>query len=251
MPIAYTRAVSPALPACVLTHLARAPIDIGRAMAQHAAYEQALADAGCTLRRLPDLPDAPDGVFVEDTAILLGQHAIIARPGATSRAAETASVSRALQADFTLHELAGGMLDGGDVLHIERTLFVGRSSRTDASGAASLAQLVEPLGLTVVPVEVRGCLHLKTAVTWLGDALLLNPDWIDLAPLAALPCLLVAPGEAWAANTLRIGETVHVSAGNPATTAQLRKRGYHVQEIDVSELQKAEAGLTCLSLITT
>ena len=116
MPIAYTRAVSPALSSCALTHLARTPIDLQRALAQHAAYEAALAAAGCTLERLPALPGAPDGVFVEDTALLLGDHAIIMRPGAASRAEETASVAAHLRQRFTVHHLAEGFLDGGELV---------------------------------------------------------------------------------------------------------------------------------------
>ncbi len=249
MPIAYTRAVSPALPRCALTHLARAPIDMARALAQHAAYERALAGAGCAVRRLADLPGAPDGVFVEDTAILLGRHAIITRPGNAARAGETASTAEGLAGDFTLHALAEGMLDGGDVLRVGGTLFVGQSARSDAAGARALAALAAPLGFAVVPVAVHGCLHLKTAVTWLGDALLVNAAWIDTAAFAALPLVPVAPGENWAANTLRIGDTIFAAAGNSATNARLRERGYGVQELEIDELQKAEAGLTCLSLI--
>jgi dimethylargininase len=230
--------------------VARAPIDVARAVAQHAAYEQALAGAGCRVRRLPDLPHAPDGVFVEDTAVLLGRHAVITRPGETARAAETASVAAAFAGDFTVAHLAKGMLDGGDVLRVGSTLFVGQSTRTDAAGGASLAALVRPLGFGVVGIAVHGCLHLKTAATWLGDALLVNPDWIDTAPFGTLPRLRVAEGENWAANTLRIGDMILAAAGSPRTNAQLRQRGYTVQELDIEELQKAEAGLTCMSLIS-
>lgn len=250
MPIAYTRAVSPALPACALSHVARSPIDLARAVAQHAAYERALASAGYTLRRLPDLPHAPDGVFVEDTAILLGRHAIITRPGAASRAAETVTVAASLEAEFTVHDLAGGMLDGGDVLRVGSTLFVGRSTRTDAAGAAALAALVGKLGFAVVPVDVRGCLHLKTAATWLGDALLINPAWVDTISFGALPRVYVAPAEPWAANTLRMNGTIWLATGNPETATSLRKQGYKVYELAIGELQKAEASLTCMSLLS-
>ena len=250
MPIAYTRAVSPALSSCALTHLARAPIDVAAAMAQHAAYERALAAAGCRMRRLPDLPHAPDGVFVEDTAILLGRHAIIARPGEAARAAETVSTAAALDGDFTVHRLASGRLDGGDVLRVGATLFVGQSTRTDEAGADALAAVAAPLGFAVVRVAVHGCLHLKTAATWLGDAMLMNSAWIDPAPFAALPCLHVAKGEDWGANILHVSETILAAAGSPETNAQLRAQGYGVEEVQMSELQKAEAGLTCMSLLS-
>src|SRR3954447_21182962 len=129
---AFTRAVSPRLPECALTHLDRTPIDVCRAIAQHAAYEQALADAGFEVHRLPELADDPDAVFVEDTALLLDGHAIITRPGAASRAGEAESTAAGLAAEFELHRIERGFLDGGDVLRIGRSLNVGVSTRTDA-----------------------------------------------------------------------------------------------------------------------
>jgi dimethylargininase len=249
MPIAYTRAVSPALSACALTHIDRTPIDVTRAEAQHAAYEQALRKAGCTIHRLPPLPDAPDGVFVEDTAIVLGEHVIITRPGAAARADETASTAIGLADRFTLHHLSEGTLDGGDVLRVERTLFVGESTRTDDAGAAALARLAGPLGFEVVTVRVLGCLHLKSAVTWLGDGLLLNPEWVDPAPFGSLRRVSVAAGEAGAANTLRIGDIVLSALSFPSTARLLEGLGYGVELLDASELQKAEAGISCMSLI--
>jgi dimethylargininase len=255
MPIAYTRAPSANLNNCQLTHVDRVPIDAARAAAQHAAYEAALTAAGCRVVRLPPLPDAPDGVFVEDTALLLGETAVITRPGNAMRADETDSVARALAADFRVIRLTAGRLDGGDVLRVDNTLFAGLSTRTDRAGIGALTAVVGALGLSVVPVPVAGSLHLKTAVTWLGPAadgrgwLLANPAWVDPAAFDGINYLPVAPGDDWAANTLRLGGTVLVAAGAPRTAARLRARGYHVVSLDISELQKAEAGLTCLSLI--
>ena len=188
MPLAYTRAVSPRLAECALTHLDRQAIDPARAAVQHAAYEQALADAGFEVVRLPELAEDPDAVFVEDTALLLGGHAVITRPGAASRADEVHSTADGLEPFFTVHHLGAGVLDGGDVLRIGTTLYVGQSSRTDAAGTAALADLVAPLGFTVVPVELGRCLHLKTAVTYAGrDTVLINPDWV-------YPALFVGAG---------------------------------------------------------
>ena len=255
MPTAYTRAPSVKLDNCQLTHVDRVPIDAARAVAQHAAYEAALRTAGCRVVRLPALPDAPDGVFVEDTALLLGETAVITRPGNAARAAETDSVAQALAADFRLIRLAAGRLDGGDVLRVNGTLFVGLSTRTDHAGIDALKAAVGALGLSVVPVPVAGSLHLKTAVTWLGAGadgrawLLANPAWVDPAAFDGIDYLAVAPGDDWAANTLRVGGTVFVAAGAPRTAATLRASGYHVVSLDISELQKAEAGLTCLSLV--
>ena len=254
MPTAYTRAVSPRLAECALTHLDRSPIDVARAADQHAAYETALVGARCRIMRLPDLPEDPDGVFVEDTAILLGGDAIITRPGAPSRAGEVDSSAAGLAGEFQVHRLTAGTLDGGDVLRIERTLYVGLSSRTDADGAAGLAAIVAPLGYRLVTVEPAQCLHLKTAVTYAGrDAagqptILVNPDWVDPRLFHGVQAVAVA--EPSAANCLRVGDRLILPAGNPRTAELLTTLGFDLVEVDVSELQKAEAGVTCMSLVT-
>ena len=256
MPLAFTRAVSPRLAECALTHLDRNPIDAARAARQHAAYEQALKDAGFDVVRLPELADDPDAVFVEDTALLLGEHAIITRPGAASRAGEIYSTAEGLNSHFTVNFLSAGTLDGGDVLRIENTLYVGQSSRTDAMGTAALESLVSPLGFWVVPVELDACLHLKTAVTFAGlddqgvPSVLINPDWVDPAIFTGTEPLLVPEHEPFAANVVRAGDRLIMAAGSPATAAMLREYGFKVVEIDLSELQKAEAGGTCMSLIS-
>jgi len=255
MPLAFTRGVSPRLIDCELTFLGRQPIDLERAAAQHAAYERAIAGAGFELVRLPDLPDAADSVFVEDTAILLGDHAVITRPGAASRRAETDSTASALADRFELHRITRGRIDGGDVLRIGRTIYVGQSSRTDCAGAVALANIAAPLGYEVVPVPLDACLHLKTAATYLGhdadgcDVVLLNRDWIDPAIFGAAQIVACAPPEPFAANALKVSDRLIVSASHPQTSERLRARGFEVQEVDVSELEKAEAGLTCMSLI--
>ena len=256
MPLAFTRAVSPRLAECALTHLGRQPIDVARAVEQHATYEQALRDAGFDVIRLPDLPDDPDAVFVEDTAILLGEHAIITRPGTASRAGEIYSTAQALKPHFTVHHLAAGALDGGDVLRVENTLYVGQSSRTDAMGTQALEAVVSPLGFWVVPVELDRCLHLKTAATFAGlddqgvPTLLLNPDWVDPAVFTGVEPLFVPEDEPFAANVVLAGDRLIMAAGSPGTAASLRDRGFKLVEIDLSELQKAEAGGTCMSLIS-
>lgn len=256
MPLAFTRAVSPRIAECALTHLDRKPIDPSRATAQHAAYEQALKDAGFEVVRLPELAEDPDAVFVEDTAILLGEHAIITRPGAASRAGEIYSTAEGLKAHFTVHFLPAGTLDGGDVLRIENTLYVGQSSRTDMAGTRALEAIVAPLGYWVVPVELDRCLHLKTAVTFAGlddqgvPTLLVNPDWVDPTLFAGTEALWVPENEPFAANVVLAGDRLIIAAGSPGTSAMLRDYGFNVVEVDVSELQKAEAGGTCMSLIS-
>jgi len=255
MGTAFTRAVSPRIAECELTHLERVPIDPARAAAQHAAYEQALRDSGFDVVRLPDLPDQPDAVFVEDTALLLDGHAIITRPGVSSRAREVESTAAGLAGRFELHRLETGFLDGGDVLRIGRTIYVGRSSRTDAAGIAELGRIGSRLGYRVVEAELRDCLHLKTGATFAGpDArgtpvLLFNPKCVDPAQFEAVEPLAVHEHEPAAANCLRAGHGLVLPAGNPRTAERLRDCGFEIVEIDVSELQKAEAGVTCMSLV--
>ena len=245
---AFTRAVSPRLAECQLTHLPRVPIDPARAAAQHAAYEQALAEAGFEIVRLPELADDPDAVFVEDTALILGEHAVITRPGVASRADEVESTADGLRDHFQLHRIESGHVDGGDVLRIGQRLYVGVSTRTDRAGIAALAELVRPLGYEVVAAETGACLHLKTGATFAGDGVLIyDPATIDPRQFDGVEPLAVM--EAAAANCVRAGNRLILPAGNPRTADSLRARGFHVIEVDVSELQKAEAGVTCMSLI--
>lgn len=247
---AFTRAVSPRLAECQLTHLKRVPIDAAKASSQHAAYEKALTEARFELIRLPDLPEHPDAVFVEDTVILLDSNAVITRPGAASRADETSSSAAALSGLFELHRIERGFLDGGDVLRIGKRLYVGRSTRTNREGIAALAELIRPLGFEVVEAELRDCLHLKSGATFAGDGVLLyNQRCVDPAQFTGVDAVAVSPDEPAAANCVRAGEHVIMPAGNPETVAMLRDRGFTVVEVDVSELQKAESGVTCMSLI--
>ena len=252
---AFTRAVSPLLAKCELTHLERVPIDPHAAELQHSAYEHALADAGFDIIRLPDLPDHPDAVFVEDGALLLGGHAIILRPGAASRAGETPSTAAGLAAHFELHRLESGFLDGGDVLRIGQTIYVGRSTRTDAAGISELVRIAASLGYRVVEAKLRDCLHLKTGATHAGPdsggtpVLLFNPRCVDPAQFADVEPMAVDEREPAAANCLRVADRLILPAPSRHTAGALRDRGFDVIEVDVSELQKAEAGVTCMSLI--
>ena len=252
---AFTRAVSPNLADCELTHLERVPVDAAAAAVQHAAYEQALADAGFAIIRLPDLPDHPDAVFVEDTALLLGDHAVILRPGAASRAGETQSTAAGLANHFELHRLENGFVDGGDVLTIGETIYVGLSTRTDGAGITNLRRIVSGFGYRVIEAELGDCLHLKTGATFIGSdgsgipVLLFDPRSIDSAQFAGVEPMAIDIAERPAANGLRINDRLIVPAGNPRTIERLRARGFDVVEIDVSELQKAESGVTCMSLI--
>lgn len=253
--LAFTRAVSPRLPDCALTHLARRPIDVDRAVSQHAAYEDALAAAGFEVVRLPPLPEFADGVFVEDTAIVLGDHALITRPGAASRGGEVESTAAGLADRLEVRWIEAGFVDGGDVLRIGDTLFVGLSGRTDRAGLEALARAAAPLGISVAAVPVAGCLHLKTAVTFAGPDAAGRPVLVhDPAAVAAgcfgwVDAIAVSPDEPAGANVLRAGSRLFVAANAPRTAKRLAARGFDVVALDMSELQKAEAGLTCMSLI--
>lgn len=249
---AITRAISDKIAECELSFLPRQPIDLARAREQHRQYEEALAQAGAQrIIRLPAEPDLPDSVFVEDTAVVLDELAVIARPGAESRRDETASVAEALSAFRPLAFIESpATLEGGDVMRVDRTLYVGLSARTNQAGVDQLRAIVEPHGYRVSPVEISGCLHLKTACTYLGRrTILANRRWINIEPLAEFALFDVHEEELWAANTLTIGDTVLMAEGALRTRARLEERGFKIRTIDNSELRKAEAGLTCSSLI--
>ena len=251
---AVTREVSRAVGHCELTHLERWPIDVELARAQHRAYEETLGRLGCEVHRLLEEPELPDSVFVEDVALVLDEVAVILRPGAASRRPETDSVARALAPHRRLAPLLGpGTVDGGDVVRVGRDLVVGRSSRSDAAGTAELAGVVRPYGYTVREAAVSGCLHLKSAVTAIGEGtLLIHRAWVDPTDLSDWRLIEVDPGEPYAANALRVEETlVYPATAFPATAEKLERHGYRLEPVDLSELAKAEGAVTCCSLVFT
>ena len=249
--IALTREISPALRNCELTHLAREPIDVERARSQHEAYERALAELGCAVHRLPAGAEMADSVFIEDTAVVLDEVAVITRPGAPSRRAETPAVADALAAYRRLVRLqAPARLDGGDVLVADRTVFVGRSERTNMTGIRQLRDALRRHGYTVQPVDVHGCLHLKTAVTSVGDGrLLINRAWVPAEAFAGRELIDVDPDEPFAANALRIGERIIYPDSFPRTRALLEAHGIEIVPVPADELAKAEGAVTCCSLV--
>jgi dimethylargininase len=251
--IALTRGVSPAMARCELTHLPREPIDLRLAEAQHREYERALASLGCEVVSLPADPDLADSVFVEDVVVVLDEIAVVTRPGAESRRGETAAVAGALVPYRRVTSIAApGTLDGGDVLRLGRRLFVGLSGRSNEAGVEQLRAVAWPYGYTVTGVPVRGCLHLKSAVTQVGpDAVLLNPAWVDPGVFGAVRVIDVDPAEPYAANGVLLGSTLIYPASFPRTRARLEAAGVALRVIDVSELQKAEGAVTCCSVIFT
>ena len=245
---AITRAVSPTIAACELTYREREAIDVALAGEQHRAYEMCLAELGVEVVSLAAEPDYPDAVFVEDAAIVLDELAVMTRLGAESRRGESVSVARELERHRPLRWLREpATLDGGDVMQAGKTLFVGVTGRSSAAGIGQLAAAVEPFGYRVRPVVVRGCLHLKSACSYIGDAVLVHRPWVDEAALAGMR--LIDVPEKCGANVLAIGETVLVPAAAPRTAELLRGLGRQVRLLDNSELMKAEGALTCCSLI--
>jgi dimethylargininase len=251
MPIALTREISSAIARCELTYLPRVPIDLAVARAQHAEYEKCLEDSGCRVIQLAAEADAPDCVFVEDAAVVLPEIAIVMRPGAASRRGEARAVAAALSQYRPLARIAApGTMDGGDVLAVGHLVFVGISGRTNREGASQLRAILAPYGYEVQEVEVRGCLHLKSAVTLAGkNLLLMNSAWLPPDPFSSFDRVEVDPLEPWAANAVSVLGQVILAASLPRTHERLRKRGLQVRAVEASELAKAEGALTCCSLI--
>ena len=249
--IALVREVPQSIADCELTHLARAPISLTRARAQHAEYVATLAELGCEVRSLPATPSLPDSVFVEDTVVALDEIAVLTRPGAESRRSELESMGEMLR---PLRPLAAirepGTLDGGDVLVLDREIVVGLSQRSNAAGASQLAAAVTPLGYTVRTVPVTGCLHLKSAVTRAGDDLLvMNTGWMDAGLFDGWRVVSCDPSEPFGANVLWTGGTVLHAAEHVRTRGRLEEAGCRVVAVPNRELAKAEGGVTCCSVL--
>ena len=250
--IAFTRAVPSSISRCELTHLSREPIDIDVARAQHERYESALRAAGADVTRLSDRDDLPDAVFVEDTAVVFDEIAVLTRPGMESRRAEVDSVREALAAHRTLATIeAPATLDGGDVLVLDRDVLVGLTPRTNILGVQRLRAILAPLGYEVRAAPVRGCLHLKSAVTRAGTrTLVANPSWVDPALMPGWDVVPVDAREPHAANVLWLGGTTIVAESFERTNASLgRATDSELVTVPASELAKAEGGVTCCSLI--
>ncbi len=249
--LALTHAPSPKMAACELTYIPRVPIDYPRALEQHAAYCQMLRRSGAEVITLDVNRDFADGAFIEDTAVVLDEVAILASMGSISRRPEPAGIESALGQYRPVQRIdLPATLEGGDVLRIGQTLLVGLSSRTNLAGVRALDAIVRPLGYRVIPVPVHGCLHLKTACSALPDSqLLLNPAWIDLEAIRGFRWHEVPESEPWAANVALVGDRVFVAAGHELTASLIQRLGFEIETIDLTEFAKAEAGVTCLSIL--
>ncbi|HEX8205055.1 MAG TPA: arginine deiminase family protein [Solirubrobacteraceae bacterium] len=248
--IALVRRPGPRLSDGLVTHIERTAVDAQRAAEQHAAYRQALRDAGWDVREVTPADDFPDAAFVEDTAVFLGHRAVITHPGDPSRRGETASMATALTLIGVPNaELTDGTLDGGDVLRVGRRLFVGRSTRTDDDGIEALRAVASDEGIETFAVPVTGCLHLKTAATALPDGTVIaNLDCVDGEAFAPLD--VVAAPEPEGANVLVLDDRrVAVPQSAPETARLVEERGFTAVALDIGEFEKVEAGLTCLSVL--
>jgi dimethylargininase len=249
--IAITREISRSIVNCELTHLARTPIDVARARAQHERYRAALRALGLEVVSLPEEPDLPDSVFIEDTAIVLDEAAVLTRPGADSRRPEVESVARALEPYRQLLRVtAPATLDGGDVLVVGKKIFVGQTLRSNAAAVEQLSDLLKSFGYEVTGVPVTDCLHLKSGVSQTAeDTLLINPAWVDKSYFEGFKFIEVDPSEPYAANALMVKGALVYPSAFPRTRKRLETVGRPIVPVEADELAKAEGGVTCCSLI--
>jgi dimethylargininase len=248
---AITRKVSSALAKCELSFIERKPIDLEKARAQHAAYEALLSKLGAHVISLPEQPELPDAMFVEDPAVVLDEAAVICPMGTESRRKEAATIAPELEKFRKLaYVKLPGTLEGGDVLRIGKKVFVGFTARSNPEGIRQLVVILNQYGYEVTAVRVTGCLHLKSAVTSLGQNTLLgNRAWFDWKRIEGFAWVDVHPMEPHAGNALAVGDSVIFPESFPKTRSILEASGFRVAPIDISELQKAESGLTCSSLL--
>jgi dimethylargininase len=230
------------------------PPDVALAREQHEAYCGALERLGLSVERLAPETAFPDGPFVEDTAIVVRGDAILTRPGAPSRAGEVAAVGAALRRWFPAVDriTAPATLDGGDVCEAGTHVFVGHSHRTNAEGAAQLARWLARRGVGSTIIDIRDMpelLHLKTGIAWLGGRrLLVSPGLEAHDALAGWEVMRVPEGESYAANCIRVNDTMLLADGFPGTRELLERLGESVVALDMSEYRKMDGGLSCLSV---
>jgi dimethylargininase len=248
---ALTHKVSPSLAQCELTFIDRSPIDLQLAVRQHDGYCATLKKLGVSVKTLSENEAYPDSCFVEDTAIVVDELAVMCSMGVPSRRGETGLIERELSRYREIARISlPATIEGGDVLRIGKKIFVGQSRRTNNEGIEELAKILEPFGYRVVPVRTKGSLHFKSACTAIDDeTLFVNPDWVELEALRDFNLVYTPAEEPWSANLLRVGATVCVQAGCPRAAELVGRIADRVEIIDITELRKAEAGLTCSSII--
>jgi len=251
--VAVTRELTAAIGNCELTFLHRSAIDFALAQQQHRDYQSALSSLGCEVVVVPAPPGLADSVFIEDTALVLDDIAVMLRPGVASRQPEVAGVAEVLQQYKPLKAIEPpGTIDGGDLLRVGNRIFAGLSTRSNQSGIQQLRDIVSDFGMTVETVETTKCLHLKSAVSEVAPGtLLINTDWISSLAFKDFEMIPVDKEETHAANALRIGKNLIYPSSFPRTMNALVNRGIDVLPVDLTELQKAEGAVTCCSLIVS
>lgn len=248
---AFVNSPSPQLAECQLTYMDRMPIDPTLALEQHQMYVQALKKMGVEVDVLQINTHCPDGVFVEDPVIILDEIAIITSMGNPERRAEIPAIKEYITGIRPIQEVhSPAKLEGGDILRIGKRIFIGLSSRTDLAGIEAVKNIASQYDYEIVPVRVTGSLHLKTAVTALDDqTLLINPLWLDTTTFRDFQLVPVPLEEPWGANILRLPQGVIANAAYPGTCHLIASLGYRLEAVDISEFGKAEAGLTCMSVV--
>ncbi|UQA96295.1 dimethylargininase [Streptomyces halobius] len=246
---ALVRRPSPRLAEGLVSHIDRQPVDPGRALRQWETYVQVLCDHGWRTTEVAPADDCPDAAFVEDTMVVFRNVALIARPGAAPRRPETSGARAAAEAlGCSVNEVrAPGTLDGGDVLKVGDTVYVGRGGRTNADGVRQLRAAFEPLGARVIAVPVSRVLHLKSAVTALPDGTVIGyPPVVD--DPAVFPRFLAVPEEAGAHVLLLGGGRLLMSTSAPKSAELIADLGYQPVPVDIGEFEKLEGCVTCLSV---
>ncbi len=247
MYIALMREVSPSIANCEVTNITGRPIDPQQAAKEHESYAQCLRDLGYKIHMIEADENLPESSFIEDTAIVLDEIAVIAHPGASSRRGETKAVSEALSIYRDLDFIGeSGTLDGGDVLKVGRVIYAGKSCRSSAVGIGRLREIVRRYDYEVISVPVNGCLHLKTAASLVADdTLLINPQWVNPDDFRDLELVTVDPSEPYGANSLMVEGGIIYSISYPNTRRKLDGMGLNVEAIDITELSKAEGNISC------
>lgn len=251
MTIAITRLPAASIAKCELTFIERNLIDYTKALEQHRAYREGLESCGVKVVMLPAADDLPDSVFVEDTAIILDELAIITPMGIASRRPEPALIEPEIaRYRPTQHIALPATIEGGDVMRLGKSIFVSLSTRTNTAGIEALRALAAPYGYTVTAVTLRDCLHLKSACTALDDqTILVNSAGVDTFLFGGYELVEVAPDEPGAANVVRANGSILMNSQYPRTAEIIERQGYRTCAVDTSEFTKAEAAMTCMSLI--
>ncbi len=248
---AIVRDIPDSFPQCVTNFAGTDPIDVSLARKQHKEYCDTLESLGLTLIRIEADNTLPDCCFVEDTALVLKELAIITNPGVASRVAETKAMKQVLSPLKKIHYiLSQGTLEGGDVMRIEKHVFIGLSARTNEAGISQVTEILSPYGYTVISVKITGTLHLKSVVTYLGNnTIILAQGHFENKVFSAYDNIIVPKDEAYCANCLSINGSVLIPKGYPKTKALIVQKGFSVIELEMSEFEKADGALTCKSIL--